>query len=541
MRGRRLVAHGAALLGAALVGLVAGAQPPGVAPGGTSSQADLGFHDSPHRATLPDPPPCDVVIRPADAKEALGRLNDPGASVFCVEPGDYRSAGRITLTASGREGTRRWLRYHAGGAPEPAVRQSRRALFESIVLQGASWWVVQGLTLQPVGPDPFRHAFFLIWGGDHNVVDGNLLDASQQKNQGFQRAFLLQALGRDPATGNSIQANVIRSGNASRAGQDYCGVCISVGNEPGADNDDNRVVDNEIYDWGDGIALSAGGSKSCDYPGRPRGTIIDNNDVYVTPAKRARCSGGASDPTGECACAENGIDVKPAAGSEPSQWTRITNNRVWGFRPSATPSCGGSGSRGQAVTAGNACAGGVLVEGNLVLDSASGVVAAGSDWVIRDNLVQGVRSVSGGKGGLGVGLLVLRNVEGIRVQRNTFVDVDRAIVSYSEGVDVRCNVVVRAREEALSVPGDERAERNFVYESSGTRGDARNGVYASAAESKNEQLCFWRRRWTSPERVCIPLARPTPASPHAGCEVDGPGEQGAAPAAQEPATPKGSR
>jgi hypothetical protein len=433
--------------------------------------------------------------------------------VFCVDPGDYRGAGEILLTASGGSGARRYLRFHAPDPVPHAEHQASRAIFESIRIQG-SWWVVQGVTVQP--RDPATSWLLALHGGDHNVIDGNLIDASRQSNVSSQSGVLVASWQRDPATYNSIQANVVRSGNRSRLPVDYAGINVSVSFTAGANNDFNKIVDNEVFDWGDGIALTAS-SDDCAYPGRPRGTLIDGNDVYLTAAKRADCATGAADPAGDCSCAENGIDVKPDPGSDPRYWTRITNNRLWGFRPTAARSCGGSGANGQAITAGNLCAGHVFVAGNVIQDAAVGISIVGRSWIVVENLFHEIRIPRGSRAG-GSAILPLGRASGVQVQFNTIVEVDNAYDDASSNTDTRCNAVIDDRAvSGFGAPrGVNHATRySFLYHSpiaSLTGTTTRS--FSSPVQSRNQDFCFWRKRWTRPEFVCIPYGHTTPASPH---------------------------
>jgi hypothetical protein len=42
-----------------------------------------------------------------------------------------------------------------------------------------------------------------------------------------------------------------------------------------------------------------------------------------------------------------------------------------------------------------------------------------------------------------------------------------------------------------------------------------NRSFSSASASATASLCYWRRRWTGPEEVCVPRASTTATSPHA--------------------------
>ncbi|MCX5739936.1 MAG: hypothetical protein NTZ61_15845, partial [Proteobacteria bacterium] len=424
--------------------------------------------------------------------------------------------GELFLTASGTSQSRRFLRFDAHDGLRNAVQRPERGIVESLRILG-SWWVIQGLTIQP--HSGMTAWFVTIYGGDHNVLDGNLIDGIDHVPQmSSQNGVVVAGYNGDPATFNSVQANVVRNGNQLRRPGDFGGVLVFSGNLAGENNDFNKVVDNEVYDWGDGIAV-AGHTMDCSEPGVQHGTVIDGNDVYITGAKRIDCASGVNDPEGQCACAENGIDLKSKGGPDASLWTQVTQNRVWGFRPTSTSAnCGGSGANGQAITAGNLCPEHVLVARNLILDSTQGIVAAGSNWIIAGNLIDEIRIA----GPLGMGstmaLFPSAHLTDVQIEFNTIVNVDRAYDDQSMNTNTRCNAVIN--EPTYMGTGGIRGVNhstayNFLYAAQTVNflGNT-NEAYATATESGNTEYCFWRKRWTSPERVCIPFANTMASSTH---------------------------
>jgi hypothetical protein len=462
------------------------------------------FATSPDRRPVPDPGPCDVVLTVADAPRLQSLLNDAALRVFCVEPGDYRSAGLVIVFASGTESERRYLRFHDSEV-RPAIERTEQAIFESLRFRG-SWWVIQGITLQP--RTAARSILFLgIEGGDHNVVEYCLVDGIDYPAEGMHAGIKVAGYEGDPGTYNVIRWNVVRRGNQTRIPVDYSGVSITRATSPGEDNDFNQILDNEIYDWGDGIALQGNG-EDCDVPGRAHGTLIDGNDIYITPDKRANCD-GTPNPEGECSCSENAIDLKHDPGPDPALWTRITNNRTWGFRPTSTPSCGGSGSNGAAIQAGSICVGHVLVAGNFVGDSRMGIKPASTGWVIAGNLLYDV----------GRGIFPIPDTTELAVEFNTIVDADHAYDDNASHTTTRCNAVIDdlgADDGANPRGEDHESSYNYLYAASPRNFDGpTNELFVAVAESANSERCFWRKRWTDPELVCIPLAEATDQSPHA--------------------------
>ena len=234
------------------------------------------------------------------------------------------------------------------------------------------------------------------------------------------------------------------------------------------------------------------------------------------------CQTGAADPNGQCACAENGIDVKahPAAG--PGNATRVTNNRVWGFRPTTEAVvCGGSGSLGQAITAGSFCPRNVFIANNIVADSTIGIEAAGSDWVVAGNLIHDTRASNGNVYG-SIALLMAGDSQGFDAQFNTIVRADTAYDDGSANTDMRCNVIVDAPGRlGIGRPrgANHTTSYNALYRSQEVNiAGSTNASYGTIVPSYNEDYCYWRKRFTAPEYICVPAAATTSRSPHAANE-----------------------
>jgi hypothetical protein len=477
------------------------------------------FRDSPYRAAIPDPGPCDVIVNESNFRtilniDAPSPINDPRWRVYCVEPGDYRAIGQVQLRRSGTPEAPRFLRFHADDGVENAVQREERAIFETIRIV-SDWWVIQGLTVEPL--DPATTWFLSIYGGDHVVVDGNLIDGGAVSNTSGHIGIVIKGFAGNPAVNNTVQRNLVRNGNRNRLPVDFGGILVGRANAVGEDNDHNHIVDNEVVDWGDGVGVG-GAEPDCAELGMQHGTVIDGNDLYATSAMRIDCDTGAPNPNGECSCVENGIDVKAAPDGDPASWTRITNNRVWGFRPTSdTASCGGSGSNGQAINAGNSCARHVVVAKNVVMDSTTGINTAGTDWIIAGNLLHEIRATEDTRYGA-MAISVARLARYVDIQFNTVVNVDTAYDDAASEVDTRCNAIIDSSDltgTAGPRGSNHVTEYNYLYRSPADNfAGTGNEQFATPEESRDTEFCFSRKRWSSPQRVCIPLAGTTEASPH---------------------------
>jgi hypothetical protein len=318
-----------------------------------------------------------------------------------------------------------------------------------------------------------------------------------------------------PSTHNTIQRNVIRNGDQTHQAIDYDGVLIASGFALGEDNDYNAVLDNEIYDWGDAVAV-AGYTLDCSDPGVQHGTLIDGNDAYLTPAKYVDCNTGASDPNGQCACAENAFDLKADPGSDPAWWTRVTNNRAWGYRPTTEAVvCGGSGALGQAITAGTVCPTNIFIARNIVADSTIGIEVVGSDWIVAGNLIHDIQPSNSEMWGT-MALFVSDDASYVNVQWNTIVDSMNAYDDHADYVDTRCNTMIRTPGWGAGMPRgvSHVTAYNYLYEASALNFvGSSNQSFPTALASMNQALCYKRKRWTGEETVCVPDGATTQMSP----------------------------
>jgi hypothetical protein len=471
------------------------------------------FTDSRYTETYPQAGPCDVNISPGNFSTTKLQLDASNKHVFCVQPGDYRSFGEIFLLSSGSSSSRRYLRLVQSDGLRNAGQRGNRAIFEAIRIRG-SWWVIDQLTFQPRNPASWWS--LSVVGGDHNILEGNLVDGIDLANTTGTTGIMIKGFEGDPANYNTVQRNLIRNGNMMRRPVDFTGVMINPAGYVGENNDFNKVLDNEIADWGDGVAVG-GYREDCSEPGLQHGTVIDGNDIYITSSKRSDCATDAPDPNGECSCAENAVDVKADPGSDPAKWTRITNNRAWGFRPTSDlHRCGGSGANGQALMAGSICPGHTLVANNIITDSTTGISPAGNDWVITGNLIADTRATTDWRYGSSA-ISANQLGSGHRIEFNTIVNSDTAYDHASTNTLTRCNAVINDRGWMGIRPLGANHVMSYNYLYNGATTDflgSTNVKYTSAAASRDDEYCFWRKRWSVPERICIPYGSTLAASPH---------------------------
>jgi hypothetical protein len=478
--------------------------------GAAGPSAAQSFSESPYAVTvaLPACATSDPEVRIIDSSDDWAAVNDPGARIFCVRPGNYTAIGKIRLTASGVSGHPRVIRYHdptTSSPPHPVrLASAQRAVVHQLELRGTSNWLVHGLTVQGSS----THGVFVVDSSD-NVLDHLLV---QDTSEGLFRVGGLSHR-------NVIQNSVIRR---TRIAADDDRGCLVFGNPGvGQRQEGNRVVHNELYDCTDGIQLHlpSGATEGGYFPG----LVIDNNDIYLSTARHTNCY-GVLDPKGPCGCAENGIDVKIAGtGSAADQVVSITENRVWGWRETdhgavgdGTGRCGGSGSHGDLLGV-HTLASYVALRGNRVFDGPRGLgIGNGTHHVVvTDNVFHGLD-----EGWSEQGYAIAVSGADHEIRRNVFVQSNKWLAFTAPsitGARVTCNEVLGSGHGVGQPGAGSVVDYNAYY---GTTQHTLSGphdlVYPQVSHAPNAPLCFWRKRWTAPERVCLSYGTYTVPAAHAG-------------------------
>ncbi len=462
--------------------------------GGGIGGAGGGMPSSAYEVPL-TPPDCnsaDSTVRFIQTAADWDDINDPAYRIFCVHPGDYTDVGTIQLQEDGSAGQERWIRYYDPNNPtderHPVQRnEDERAVIEALRFDDGDYWIVRELTVRGDWT-----VVMLENGADHNVVDRMLVERSR-----------IQI--RDGSDDNTIQNSVIRDAPMVPSGDRVCMLLSGASTGPDVAVHGTRIVNNEIIDCTDSIQLYRpdGSSHDIDFGG----TVIDENDLYLTAAVYSDCSGNL-DPQGDCACAENAVDIK-AAGTGSDNIVQVSNNRMWGWQRTDTD-CGGTGSWGDAVVV-HQGAQYSLFQSNIVWDSARGLTFANDHHSVVDNVVAQIDNPVDDQG-----FAILLMGPSSEAYRNVVVDAHAWGQVEGDDGDWRCNTLIAAG-QGRGTPGSGLvADYNFYYgsEQLALPGD-HDIVHDQAADAQHTELCFLAKRWTGPEEICLVNAAPTPSSPHA--------------------------
>jgi hypothetical protein len=433
----------------------------------------------------------DPEVRMIQSGADWATVNDPSARVFCVHPGNYTAQGQITLSADGTASAQRYLRYYDPGglsAGHPVSQaEAERAIVRGLRFTGATHWIVDGLTFR----ETTRTTLVTFDASSRdNVLNRVLIEGGG--NGGGQLQF-------GSSSYNTLQNSVLR--RTARSPGNDCH-CVVLGGSTGI-----SIVANEIYDCaGDSVQI---------HPEGGEGSLIADNDLYITPALYSDCDGNL-DPSGACACAEGALDIKGvlfdvATSAPEAKWVEILDNRMWGFRQTDV-ACGGSGSPGEAVVIHTTDASDfVLMRGNMVFDAGQGLVlSAETD---RISVIGNVfyKQLSGRA-------ITCYEGDNHELYFNTFIDsaIYATIGSSAARTDFQCNVVITGSEPGGALAADAVADYNAYYDAVAIEDGEHDLGFATAAEARNEDLCFTIKRWTDPSEYCVPNGHTTSESPHLG-------------------------
>jgi Right handed beta helix region len=303
---------------------------------------------SPHLVEVPELDPdlgTAVILSEDDPYESWASVFDVNAEKldFLLRPGDYRDWG--TLGVNNRPGHTverpRTIRYYNPGVDDgihPA-RRGQGARIEAFRFEGSQTqnWLLQGLTLTGPSAEPA-----IGWGASYITIDRCLIE--------YPRKYGLRVRG---ASRSTVQQCVIRhsvNGLDSVRGGDTSGIQIGAFDESVVGL---RILDNEIYNVGDGIQLT----DNKQAPWTPVEVLVEGNDIYLEPSRYI----GDSNMTWD----ENAIDIKAAA--DPDKPIIIRNNRMWGHRCNAVPT-----ARGESLVIQRYCRN-VVVENNIMGEAVWGV------------------------------------------------------------------------------------------------------------------------------------------------------------------------
>jgi len=288
---------------------------------------------------------CDQIVETDTAWASIVWSNN----VICLRAGDHSSKGTLNLGASGTSGTRKVLRcVDAVGAecPDPWRTTGNRANISKLRTANRDYWTIDRIASNNSSSD---YKIEIVSGSTSNDIIFNRMYITGSGGGG-DGANVYFGGGSNLWFQNSVSADCQVEVNKS-----HQAILFSTTN--------TYIVNNELYDCAKGIGNN--------YNYALDNSVIENNDVYITPNKRTDCAGNYT-TSGECSIAKALITV--STGSATTAPVHVIHNRAWGIRACDTDvSCSGGGSEGYAIGGG---AGGhsdyVLFKDNIITESGGG-------------------------------------------------------------------------------------------------------------------------------------------------------------------------
>lgn len=510
-------------------------------------------------------------------------FTDAATPVYCFEPGDYTSFGQIHPDSSeGTASSRRWLMYYDAEDPQtgrqlldsrrthPYQRPpDKRAIVFQIRLNGTDakytrFWVITGLTLANKGTSNGIDEHNISLEGDDIIVD--FVDAYNtwgDEDPGAQVPSLINVgyASRASVDWNTdgvgpsrwtIQRSTLHDAIKLDLG-DTAGITVSTSDTAGVNYLDWKIIDNDIWDTGDGIQVvccSGVGNESIE-PGRVPNSLIHGNHIWFTGKWDAPCDYVQGEgmvrfglsPSNKCSCAENALDMK--SGGVFNNPLTLSMNLVSHTSPTTGQdggdNCGSSGSQGAITTQGNQGAEYQRWVNNVVWSFSKGLtgtsVAHNVEWLY--NIFGEIREVA-----TCCNLIIQQVNDRTKVFGNVFSGAGASApgnlgsISTVDGgedwADYHCNVFVSdgAFVGSTQVPGpDLFSDYNYMYASNDNRG-ANGGVLSTERTDDDVNsmfvndtsghgmgdLCVMWKRWAfvNGETACISNVITTAASPHVG-------------------------
>jgi hypothetical protein len=438
-------------------------------------------------------------------------------NVICIAAGDHRAKGVLTLGSSGTAGTRKVLRYYrSSDANDEPWNQStgNQAILHSIDATGRDYWVIHRITIDrnetaPSGGGRVGIQLGQTSKSEHNIISHVLI----QRLDGT--GVSIDAY----STGNVIQNSIIRSLVPYPNGQWTEHMCIDFSRST-----NTYVVNNELYDCDKSVSAGDGSFVV--------GGIIENNDMYLSPAARTDCSGNYT-PTGDCSGnMEAQISLKSSGiKGNPVQ---IIHNRFWGCRWGDSNVSQSGDCPAISISANNqgGNASYVLVQNNIIFDQELGIwnyhgTGTCSNQspcpnphhaTIIGNLIYNIHKARPSHPQEPDAALIYRDLDNSEIYLNTVIDSSYWLVTQGYGTDndVRCNVAINTGGQSGDIGSGTQVDNNAFYATPKftTNSQGLNITKPNVSDAANVEYCFYRKLRTGSERICVPNARTTTASPH---------------------------
>jgi len=451
-------------------------------------------------------------------------LNNDAYQTFCVKPGDYSGAADITITRSGTASVPKVIRYYdtADQGNHPVDQTpAERAWIPKLEFSGVDYWYLTRLYTNDPSGDQARQV---------DIREQSSFITLDQMYMDVNWGNLVQI--RSGSDDITVQKSVLRNAKApspNTASVKCIGIMV---NDPDGNMDRIHIISNEIYDcFEDSIQISHNWMRT-NFANIATGVefVFEDNDAFITPFLYTDGAGNyTADPDSLYACSENAFDVK-ITGAAGQGVSRITRNRVWGFRnvEPNTGLCDDNGGNGDAILAHYKVGWdgvGLEISDNIIMDSRIGIA-------LGDNEPRHVsvwRNLFYDNGNLDISADRIRtHILDKGAQYNEFywnlfrgVNIDPGYwyEFLASATDVRNNSIVDTAAATRDMGSGGAVGYNAYFVTSAYSGNnsVGNNITAGTVAAANmDQFCFTRRPYSQPEWTCIDDAIPTVISPQTG-------------------------
>lgn len=412
----------------------------GVTVSSGTGEADINGYTALFERVLGDVPACDVTFTDSNSQTTIqNQLNGTDSDrVFCFTAGDYRGY-TLSLTRSGSSSDRRWIRLAGDGVTPPwQLASNQQAKMPDIDFDGADWWVIHRVTWD--GDNVYERQFIEFnqnSGADFNVLNRVLIEQMGATSGSSTHGVMIREGNEDNTIQNSVLRNFETGSNAEPNG-----ITIFQSNRG---SQGTRIINNQMYNLGSGAIFLYG--SGADY-GMGR-TVIENNDIYITPATYTNCNGSFT-TGGGCSTAEKLIEMK-RGGESMSEDVKIIHNRMWGIRSADQDVCCLGGSAGLSIsitsndTGDNGGARYVLAQDNIIFDGQIGINQIRNqpnNWSAVGNIFWDIQDFANENRSFGVQGSIANSAE---IVLNTFIDNEQwTNLDSATSTDVLCNVVIES-------------------------------------------------------------------------------------------------
>ncbi len=421
------------------------------------------------------------------------------AHYYYVKPGDYRGAGRISLTADGTSSKKRYIILYNNNNTHPAkLTTSEEANVWLSFHDGGSYWVIDRMSSIGINTTGARVGELY---GFYNGSSNNVLNRLHIKD------YVVAMFLHDGCHNNTIQRSYMAEMTLAARKSDK----VTIGLTPatklnGTHITGTRILENEIVNSNDGVQLITISSvKDVHYDG----TIIDNNLIWLTTDLYVTSVNGKSDSEGLFAYAENAIDLKAGSKSSDNPVV-ITNNIFWGFRQNAKDS-----DPGEAITIHHGFSY-TVIENNVIFDSHRGIAAGAGGFhnsSIRNNIIYSCNKTNNNN----YASFFYDSIN-LKIENNTIVD---TLSGY--GINIQNNTNSTFRKNLLISSGTARvsgplsASNNYYYNTANRINGTGDISYTNASDSKMTNFSFTYDNYTNnPKEIVLPGVMTSSISPHFG-------------------------